>query len=70
MKFLISIGNLDKNIFYPIIAGLFSIIYKYILTKDKSNLKEYPLLLSLGSSIGMSLSFILLLIYKNENKKK
>ena len=69
MKFLISIGNLDKNILYIIFAGLTHIFLKYILTKDKSNLEEYPLILSLESSMGMSLSFILLFIYKNGNKK-
>ena len=70
MKFLISIGNLDKNIFYPIIAGLTSIILKYILLrKDTSIIKDFPLIISLESSMGMSLSFILLLIYRNENKK-
>ena len=46
-----------------------SIISKYILTKDQYNLKEYPLISSLESSMGMSLSFILLLIYKNEDRK-
>ena len=68
MKFLISIGNLDKNIFYPIISGLSCIIVKFILSKDKSNLEKYPLIISLESSMGMSLSFILLLIYKNDKK--
>ena len=70
MSCLINIGHLDKNIFYPIAAGIFSIVLKIILTQSKSNLISNPLILGLDSSLGMSLSFILLIIYKNKNKNK
>ena len=69
MKFLISIGYIDKNIFYPIAGGLMSILFKFLLKKTKSNLSSYPLIISEESSMGMSLAFILLLIYKKKDKK-
>jgi hypothetical protein len=46
-----------------------SILFKFLLKKTKSNLSSYPLILSEESSMGMSLAFILLLIYKKKDKK-
>ena len=70
MTCLISIGHLDKNIFYPIAAGILSIFLKIIITHGKSKLISNPLILGLDSSLGMSLSFILLIMYKNKNINK
>lgn len=73
MAFCISIGKVNKNIFFPIITGILKFIFKIILPYSK--LTEYPLLLSICSSLGMFLSFFLFLIYKWRirnilNKKK
>ena len=48
--------------FFPIITGILKFIFKIILPYSK--LTEYPLLLSICSSLGMFLSFFLFLIYK------
>ena len=68
MKFLISIGYIDKNIFYPIAGGIFSIILKFTITHSECDLPPNPLILALDSSLGMSLSIILLIIYKIKNR--
>ena len=46
MKFLISLGKLDINIIYPILAGIFKFIAKYIISKKSLNtyLSEHPLI--------------------------
>lgn len=68
MVFCISIGKIDKNIFYPIAAGILKFNFKLIL--PHTNLKDHPLILSVCSSFGMSLSFFLFLIYKWRSRSK
>ena len=66
MKFFITFGYLDKNILFPILGGIFKCLAN--ITIIKTNFVEYSLVLSIGSSLGMSLSFIFLIIYKCKNK--
>ena len=66
MKLFITIGDLDKNILYPIIGGIFKFILNIVLVKE--DFSNHPLVTSIGSSLGMSLSFFLLLIYKCRTK--
>ena len=70
MKFLISIGQLDINIIYPIISGLLKFTAKFLLNKESLNieLSDHPLIMSIASSFGMCFSFFLLIIYRNRNK--
>lgn len=68
MKCPISIGQLDKNVFYPILGGLANFGANFIISK--SELSKHPIILSIGSTFGMSLSFILLIIYKCKNKSQ
>ena len=70
MKFLISIGQLNINIIYPIVAGILKFIAKYIINNKSLNinLSDHPLIMSIASSFGMSFSFILLIIYRKKNK--
>ena len=68
MVFCISIGKIDKNIFYPIAAGILKFNFKLIL--PHTNLKDHPLILSVCSSFGMSLSLFLFLIYKWRSRSK
>ena len=66
---LISIGQLDKNIFYPLLGGIFNFIINFILSYEKLTiLINHSLILSINTSLGMSLSFILLLVYKKKPK--
>ena len=67
MKFFISLGQYDKNILFPFLSGLFNFILNIIITTSKSKISEYPLILSIGSSLGMSMAFFLLIIYNNKN---
>lgn len=67
MKFFLSIGEIDKNIIFPVLGGILKCIIRIVL--NYSILLEHPLILSLYSSLGMSLSFILLIIYYYKNKK-
>ena len=65
MKCLISIGQLDKNFIFLLIGGIFKFINFFII---KNKINDHPLILSIGSSFGMSLSFFLLLIYNKRTK--
>ena len=65
---LISIGQFDRNIIYPILGGIFSFIIKLLLSYDLTILTEHSLLLSINSSLGMSLAFIFVLLYKKKSK--
>ena len=70
-KKLISIGTIDKYIFYPSAGGIFKFILRILLTiEDLTLLPKHSLILSLDSSLGMCLSVILLLIYKKKNKEE
>ena len=70
---LIGIGQLDKYILFPFIGGIFKIIF-YLTFENINNFDlssefiENPFILSIASSLGMSLSFFLLLIYKHKIK--
>jgi hypothetical protein len=67
---LITIGQIDKYIFIPIIGGLLKLANKFLLKKNY--LENHPLIVSISSSLGMSLSFIFLIIHKTalKNNKK
>ena len=66
MTSLISIGRYNRNIIFPFLSGIISFVINIILHKSK--LSDYPIILCLGSSFGMSLSFIFIIIYKHKNK--
>ena len=66
---LVSMGQFDRNIFYPILGGIFNFIIKLLFSYDLTILTKHPIILSINSSLGMSLSFILLLSYKKKQIK-
>ena len=66
MRCCISIGQIDKNIIFPIIGGLANFISTFLISK--TGLSKHPIILSIGSTFGMSLSFILFIIYHFKNK--
>ena len=68
---LITIGEIDKNIFYQIFGGIFLFLNSLLFYFDNlTKLPTHPLILSIGSSLGMCLSFILLIIYKFKDNDK
>ena len=66
MRCCISIGQIDKNIIFPIIGGLANFISIFMISK--TGLSKHPIILSIGSTFGMSLSLILFIIYRFKNK--
>ena len=68
---LITIGKIDKYIFYPIIGGIFKFLVKLFFSfENLTILTNHSLILSIASSLGMSLSFILILVYRNKDNNK
>ena len=55
---LISLGKINKNIFYPIIGGLSKLIAEFILFIREPIFSKYSFMLGLVSGIGMFLSII------------
>ena len=68
MTALISFGRYNRNIIFPFLGGIISFVVNIIL--DKSKFSDYPIILCLCSSFGMSLSFIFVIIYNLKNKIK
>ncbi len=66
MKCGIRIGQIDINIIFPIIGGLANFISRFMISK--TDLSKHPIILSIGSTFGMSLSLILFIIYHFKNK--
>ena len=66
MKCCIRIGQIDINIIFPIIGGLANFISRFMISK--TDLSKHPIILSIGSTFGMSLSLILFIIYHFKNK--
>ena len=66
MKALLSLGIFNKNILFPVIGGIISFTSNIIV--DKSKFSDCLIVLYLGSSFGMTLSFILVIIHNHINK--
>ena len=72
MRFCLSIGNLDKNIIYMIIGGVFRIFVDVLIIHKMnmlSSIMNHPLVMNFSSSLGLMLSLIPLIIYKIKNKE-
>jgi len=61
---LISFGEINKNILYPIIGGLSKLIAEFILFKKEPLFTEYPFILGVIAGFGMFLSIIPFIIFK------
>lgn len=61
---LISFGEINKNILYPIIGGLSKLIAEFILFKKQPLFTEYPFILGVIAGFGMFLSIIPFIILK------
>ena len=67
MKCFISIGKVDKSIFFPIAGGVLNFFLKMLTTE--TSIKEYPLMQTFSCFLGMFLSLFLFIIYKIKNKE-
>ena len=65
---LITLGQIDKNIYYPILGGIFLFLNGLLFYFDNlTMITRHPLILSISSSLGMSLAIILLILYKSKD---
>ena len=67
---LISFGEINKNILYPIIGGLSKLIAEFILFKKQPLFTEYPFILGIIAGFGMFLSIIPFIILKIKLRKE
>ena len=69
---IITLGKTNKFLFLLLIGGVLftSIIVVENCSKSFTEQKKHPVIYTLSYSIGLSLSFILLIIYKKRNKNK
>ena len=70
-KKIISLGKTNKFLFLILVAGVLfiSLIFVENFSKSFTEQKKHPVIYTLTYSIGLSLSFILLIIYKIRNKR-
>ena len=66
---LISLGKINKNLFYPIIGGLTKLIAEFILFIREPLFTKYTFILGLISGFGMFLSIIPFIILKINSRK-
>ena len=66
---LISFGEINKNILYPIIGGLSKLIAEFILFKKQPLFTEYPFILGIIAGFGMFLSIIPFIILKIQSRR-
>ena len=70
MKFCLGVGIIDKNILYMLIGGLFRFLVNYFLDeKLLTSIIDHSLVMNFASSLGLTLAFIPMLIYKIRNKE-
>ena len=64
MSRLISLGEINKNIIYPILGGLSKLIAEFIIYKSQAEISKHPLILGFSAGFGMFLSIIPYIILK------
>lgn len=67
---LISLGEINKNILYPIIGGLSKLIAEFILFIKEPQFTKYPFILGAVTGFGMFLSIIPFIILKIKLRKE
>lgn len=68
MACFITIGKVNKYIIFPIVGGILQFIFKYLISISTITTDNHGTILCFCSSLGMSFSFILFLIYRYKNK--
>ena len=69
MKSYIVLGNINKNILFAIIGGVFKLIAEYILFRVKGKIGGHPFILGLNAGLGMLLSFFPFLCEKIRSRR-
>ena len=64
----ISLGDINKYLFFPFVGGMVTLLFKLIIKKMDKELKQHPLIRGVNSGMGMSLSIIPFLIIKIRTK--
>ena len=68
MKY-ISLGSINKKIFYALFAGVFKLGANIFLHHSKVKMNSHPCILGINAGLGLSLSFIPFLYLKLKNKR-
>ena len=69
MKKWISCGKLNKYLFFPFIGGTIKFFIDIYLYESKTEFSSHPLIRGVNEGIGMSFSFIPILIIKLRTRK-
>ena len=64
----ISLGDINKYLFFPFVGGMVTLLFNLIIKKIDKELKQHPLIRGVNSGMGMSLSIIPFLIIKIRTK--
>lgn len=70
MAGLISLGQVDKYILFPFIAGLTPVLYNYLFTKSNPKFIYYDFILTMLCSLSMCISLIPFLISEKLSNSK
>ena len=66
---IISLGIINKKLFFAVFAGLFKIVVNIILHHSKVKINSHPCFLGINASIGLCLSLFPFLYLKLRNRK-
>ena len=70
VRYIISLGNIDRNIIFILLGGLGNFFAGLITKKYGDNLDDHPLILGINAALGMSLSIIPFIFLKIISRKK
>ena len=70
VRYIISLGNIDRNIIFILLGGLGNFFAGLITKKYGDNLDDHPLILGINAALGMSLSIIPFIFLKISSRKK
>ena len=64
----ISLGDINKYLFFPFVGGMVTLLFNLIIKKIDKEFIKHPLIRGVNSGMGMSLSIIPFLIIKIRTK--
>ena len=70
VRYIISLGNIDRNIIFILLGGLGNFFAGLITKKYGDNLDDHSLILGINAALGMSLSIIPFIFLKISSRKK
>ena len=68
MVYLITLGDINKYLFFPFVGGMATILFYLILNQFDQEFKRHPLIRGVNSGMGMCLSLIPFLIIQSRTR--